>query len=251
MWHYRYNAFDQLTDVTTPDGRHWQYTYDALSRRATKQRLDHDGTVADLIRYTWDGTHLLEQSSGDTTTRWNYQHGSYTPLTQAVSRTSDIDRLWDQRAVDTEFYAIVTDLVGTPIELVDPRTADRVADATTDLWGNTIWHGATDTPLRFPGQYHDPETGLHYNLHRYYNPDTARYLTQDPPPHPTRTPTLTTPPDGPTHSAWCRRRVMGQTGKRSNMTTTITQGFEQEDSRIRLGTTFRTHLMTRYCGGNR
>ncbi|EID72481.1 MULTISPECIES: RHS repeat-associated core domain-containing protein [Rhodococcus] len=79
-----------------------------------------------------------------------------------------------QRAVDTEFYAIVTDLVGTPVELVDPRTADRVADATTDLWGNTTWHGATDTPLRFPGQYHDPETGLHYN------PDTARYLTQDP-----------------------------------------------------------------------
>ena len=31
-----------------------------------------------------------------------------------------------------------------------------------------------DCPLRFPGQYHDDETGLHYNLHRYYNPDTGR-----------------------------------------------------------------------------
>ncbi|WP_244461338.1 DUF6531 domain-containing protein [Rhodococcus sp. ZPP] len=180
VWHYRYNAFDQLTDVTTPDGQHWQYTYDALSRRTTKQRLDSDGTVADLTRYTWDGTHLLEQHSGGTTTRWNYQHGSYTPLTQAVTRTVDTDRLSDQRAVDNEFYAIITDLVGTPVELVDPHNADRVADATTNLWGNTTWHGAADTPLRFPGQYHDPETGLHYNLHRYYNPATARYLTQDP-----------------------------------------------------------------------
>lgn len=182
VWHYRYNAFDQLTDVTTPDDRHWHYTYDALGRRTTKQRLDRDGTVHDLIRYTWDGTHLLEQSSGDTTTRWNYQHGTYTPLTQAVSRTSPAhtDHLSDQRAVDTEFYAIVTDLVGTPVELVDPHTAHPVADATTDLWGNTTWHGTTDTPLRFPGQYHDPETGLHYNLHRYYNPHTARYITQDP-----------------------------------------------------------------------
>jgi RHS repeat-associated protein len=32
----------------------------------------------------------------------------------------------------------------------------------------------------FPGQYLDDETGLAYNLHRYYDPDTARYVSQDP-----------------------------------------------------------------------
>ncbi|MGE0084745.1 MAG: RHS repeat-associated core domain-containing protein [Desulfococcaceae bacterium] len=34
--------------------------------------------------------------------------------------------------------------------------------------------------LRFPGQYYDSETGLHYNWHRYYDPDSGRYLTPDP-----------------------------------------------------------------------
>ncbi|PIE69795.1 MAG: hypothetical protein CSA21_00300 [Deltaproteobacteria bacterium] len=33
---------------------------------------------------------------------------------------------------------------------------------------------------RFPGQYYDNETGLHYNHHRYYDPQTGRYLSLDP-----------------------------------------------------------------------
>lgn len=34
--------------------------------------------------------------------------------------------------------------------------------------------------FRFPGQYYDAESGLHYNMHRYYSPSTGRYITPDP-----------------------------------------------------------------------
>lgn len=34
--------------------------------------------------------------------------------------------------------------------------------------------------LRYPGQYYDAETTLSYNVHRYYNPATGRYLESDP-----------------------------------------------------------------------
>ncbi len=34
--------------------------------------------------------------------------------------------------------------------------------------------------LRFPGQYYDQETGLHYNYYRTYDPSTGRYLESDP-----------------------------------------------------------------------
>jgi len=64
----------------------------------------------------------------------------------------------------------------------------------TDDSGTVVWEGmylpfgeATVHPqskvvnnFRFPGQYYDEETGLHYNYHRYYDPRTGRYLTPDP-----------------------------------------------------------------------
>lgn len=42
--------------------------------------------------------------------------------------------------------------------------------------------GATsiDTTLRFSGQWADDETGLNYNLNRYYDPDSGQYLSADP-----------------------------------------------------------------------
>jgi RHS repeat-associated protein len=43
-----------------------------------------------------------------------------------------------------------------------------------------IFTADIENNLRFPGQYYDKETGLHYNYHRYYDPDTGRYLTPDP-----------------------------------------------------------------------
>ncbi|MGU0171014.1 RHS repeat-associated core domain-containing protein [Escherichia coli] len=44
----------------------------------------------------------------------------------------------------------------------------------TQVWGNTIQeeeedHGGGGAEPALPGQYLDRETGLHYNLHRYYD----------------------------------------------------------------------------------
>ncbi|AHH21053.1 putative Rhs protein [Nocardia nova SH22a] len=38
IWHFRYDAFDQLTDVFTPTKQWWRYTYDAFGRRILKQQ---------------------------------------------------------------------------------------------------------------------------------------------------------------------------------------------------------------------
>ncbi|MFC8527212.1 putative T7SS-secreted protein [Nocardia sp. NPDC057227] len=170
VWFYRYDGFDQLTDVWTPTRQWWRYTYDALGRRTTKQHLATDGTVLERTDYHWDGDRLLAQAGADSITRWHYQPGTYTLLAQTTDRGENGRR----------FHAVVSDLVGTPVELIDPADARTVATAESDLWGRTRWTGTAGTPLRFPGQLHDPETGLHYNHHRYYDPETGRYLSSDP-----------------------------------------------------------------------
>lgn len=67
------------------------------------------------------------------------------------------------------------------------RVATTTAGAVTDQWpwlnnafGDKAMTGASTYYLRFPGQYYDVETGLHYNGHRYYDPSTGRYIQSDP-----------------------------------------------------------------------
>ncbi|MEV0361146.1 RHS repeat-associated core domain-containing protein [Nocardia fusca] len=167
--HYRYDAFDQLTELRTPAGDRWCYTYDALGRRTAKQRLADDETVLEKTEYTWDGNRVTEQTTEDTTTHWSYRPGTHIPLTQII----------DQDGAEREFAAIVTDLVGAPIRLLT-ATGQVAAGVTHTLWGETTWSGGRHSLLRFPGQLYDPESGLHYNLHRMYDPATGRYLTRDP-----------------------------------------------------------------------
>ncbi|MET9468612.1 putative T7SS-secreted protein, partial [Streptomyces sp. NPDC006544] len=179
-WRYAWDAEDRLTQVVTPDGTTWRYRYDPLGRRLSKQRLSADGTVADETVFTWDGTTLCEQTTR-TPGRGNevvltWDHRGLHPLAQ-TERVLDASR----EEVDSRFFTIVTDLIGTPTELVDEQGVVAWHTRST-LWGITSWNsGATAyTPLRFPGQYFDAETGLHYNVHRHYDPQTARYISMDP-----------------------------------------------------------------------
>ena len=66
----------------------------------------------------------------------------------------------------------------------------------TGIHGNLLWYGEYTAwgrlkeetrvtnpayqPFRLQNQYYDEETGLHYNLMRYYEPEAGRFVNQDP-----------------------------------------------------------------------
>lgn len=75
----------------------------------------------------------------------------------------------------------------------------NTARAITDTTGQVLWSWSGDAfgavqpnadpdgnrkmftyNLRFPGQYYDQESGLHYNWHRFYDPKLGRYTSSDP-----------------------------------------------------------------------
>ncbi|MER5492485.1 putative T7SS-secreted protein [Streptomyces sp. NPDC002490] len=182
-WRYAWDTENRLTSVTTPDGTRWRYRYDPLGRRTAKQRLAADGeTVAEEVRFTWDGLTLCEQTGHQPgqshTVALTWDHRDLVPLAQTERILTADDR---QQEIDRRFFAIATDLIGTPTELVD-ESGDLAWRSRSTLWGTTAWarDSSTYTPLRFPGQYYDPETGLHYNHFRHYDPETGRYTSPDP-----------------------------------------------------------------------
>ena len=193
-WHYTWDANDRLTHVRIPGGALWHYRYDPLGRRIAKQLTDAQGNATEQTIFTWDGTRVAEQVRLDRggrpeTTTWDYDPDTHRPVFQLQRgrpvAKSTFALTASQDEIDERFYAIVTDLVGTPTELVgtDGRIA---ASRRTNLWGAAPragtpgWSGETDCPLLFPGQYHDDETGLAYNLNRYYDPGVRAYISPDP-----------------------------------------------------------------------
>ncbi|MGP6433418.1 RHS repeat domain-containing protein, partial [Pseudomonas paraglycinae] len=165
---YRYDSQHRLIGLTRPDGKTATYQYDAFGRRIRKTV---DGQTTEFF---WQGDHLIAESSKEQHRSFIYEPGTFRPLAM-------LDGKGPKRACP--FYYQL-DHLGTPQELTD-YSGEIVWSAKYSAYGKvTSLELATEDylnqPLRFQGQYFDDESGLHYNRHRYYDPDLGRYLTPDP-----------------------------------------------------------------------
>ena len=181
--------------------------WNQLERAKRQRELDCGFTL-----FGWDGDTLAWESSpprdeGDTgrTVHYLYEPGSFVPVAQALRRGPvrlhkqpdwsqrsydfDQDPLWHTHMPPQAFDAIAwyqCDHLGTPMELTD-HNGEMAWAGQYKAWGEvreerSAWarQVGLGNPLRFQGQYHDRETGLHYNRYRYYDPGVGRFVSKDP-----------------------------------------------------------------------
>ena len=162
---YRYDCQHRLIGITQPNGQTASYRYDPFGRRISKTV---DGITTEFF---WQGDKLIAEHHADRHRSYLYEPHSFRPLAL-------LDGFGPQ---DTKAFHYQLDHLGTPQELTAPD-GEIVWSAHYRAYGqiSRLDKGTIDNPLRFQGQYFDQESGLHYNRHRYYNPDIGCYLTPDP-----------------------------------------------------------------------
>jgi RHS repeat-associated protein len=180
---YIYDVADRLIRVEDGDAvLIASYGYDPFGRRLWK---DVNG-VRTYFHYSDEGLVGEYAADGAEIKTYGYAPGSAwssAPMFQKVNGSH---------------YWYLNDHLGTPQKIVDSI-------------GNVVWAGVYDSfgqcqvavaeidnNLRFPGQYWDEETGLHYNWNRYYDPVLGRYMTRDP------------FGDGWNHFVYCYNNPLGQ-----------------------------------------
>lgn len=173
-WHYAWDQRGFLASVERPDGLLVEFSYDSFARRVGKRTV-RDGVVTSRYHYVWDLASLLHEvklgDSGDPESVRTFLYEDADDPMPLGHYDSDTQR-W-------VYY--VEDVIGTPTYLVDAagRSLGGLDRETFGRAQPTPGSEAT-TPFRFPGQFEDPETGLHYNRYRYYDPEVGRYISPDP-----------------------------------------------------------------------
>jgi RHS repeat-associated protein len=160
---FSYDLSNQITSISDNSTQIAAYTYNGLRQRVKKVVTGGDTTI---YHYDTQG-HLIAETNASGVILVEYVYLGDQPL--AMIRPTE------------QVYYYHNDHLGTP-QVMTNSTGTVAWKAAYNAFGNaTIDTSSTITNnIRFPGQYYDAETGLHYNWNRYYDPNTGRYITADP-----------------------------------------------------------------------
>ena len=171
---YVYNQRGYLSEARLNGVLLASYTYDYRGLRTRKVTTAAAPQGAQVVRYTYDEAHhLIAETSGTGAAIRTYVWRDDTPLAQ-------IDHVPSRRIIYLE-----TDHLNTP-RVARDQARNVVWAWDSDAFGatppnpNPSGAGVVTINLRFPGQYYDQETGLHYNGFRYYHPGMGQYIQPDP-----------------------------------------------------------------------
>lgn len=176
---YSYGSDRRLSSVVV-GGISTGYRYNGLG-----QRVEKKGGAGAAVRYVYDEAGRLIGEYDDAGKA--IQETVYLGDLPMAVMTPDARPASKSQITSSSIAYVFTDQLSTPRVII--RGSDN-----NMIWR---WDGADPFGLehpdqnpnklgkftynpRFPGQYYDSETNLHYNYFRDYDPQTARYVQSDP-----------------------------------------------------------------------
>lgn len=177
-WVYRYDALDQLISVTRNGVPVERYRYDAFGRRSvietandnTPSGFERTGLVNDGSDRTID---LVLDGAGVAQIQNRYTHGGQVdePLSvEAFNADGSLDQAYTYHADHLGSIRFITDSLG---EIVNAYEYDSYGRP-----GFTL--ESVSQPFRYTGREWDAATELYHYRARQYDPDTGRFLQEDP-----------------------------------------------------------------------
>ncbi|HBO7332404.1 TPA: RHS repeat protein, partial [Pseudomonas aeruginosa] len=170
-----YDAQGRLQSVSLDGQQVAEYRYNALGQRIVK--LTPESVTTYL--YGPDGQLLGEAEHNGSGRKLRAQY--YLWLDSLPLATIDADYDAQGKVGNPTLLYLHGDHLDTP-RLATDASGQIAWQWQSDAFGRgeALSQGSTQINLRFPGQYYDAESGLHYNYFRDYDPETGRYVESDP-----------------------------------------------------------------------
>lgn len=170
-----YDAQGRLQSVSLDGQQVAEYRYNALGQRIVK--LTPESVTTYL--YGPDGQLLGEAEHDGSGRKLRAQY--YLWLDSLPLATIDADYDAQGKVGNPTLLYLHGDHLDTP-RLATDASGQIAWQWQSDAFGRgeALSQGSTQVNLRFPGQYYDAESGLHYNYFRDYDPETGRYVESDP-----------------------------------------------------------------------
>jgi RHS repeat-associated protein len=210
---YNFDAANRLARAANAQAVS-QYTYDGLGRRV-KQSIEHltlpePQTMSEFRRLNWENSEVPRipeeyEYLQDSTAQYNDVLMSFGPngeksrYTYAMGKAASVS-YWEPLTEKTEYryrhlgnrpreaeeLFFFTDDLGSPIRITDSRRESR-AFYSYDSFGKPVTEinkeDFTGNIFGFTGYQNDRASGMQYANARYYQPNTARFVSEDPVQH--------------------------------------------------------------------
>mgnify|MGYP000445100749 CR=1 FL=1 len=175
-YQYLWNSLGQLAELRKPDNTlvaSYYYDHQNLRTRKVTTAAAPQGISKTFYHYDQAGHLIAETTPGNTPQATYIWNGDVLTgfIVHQPART---------------VYTVQTDHLGSPFQ-VRTLAGQVVWRWESEAFGKTAPNEDVDGDgqkltlnLRFPGQYFDRESGLHYNWNRYYSPKLGRYMSPDP-----------------------------------------------------------------------